>query len=308
MIPADAFIRIGFVSGAGGSMPNILVIDEVEFIDADQPVLFQQMRVSYFDNPFGYDDETGLLGIDGSAKITGAFKQRSYLYALTDGPLYQTQNNGQTEPDDWSFTAFADECDCYGPNAVATTEDIAWWAGEYGFRIFSGDKPKKLSQEIQPTWESINDSIPTSVWVTNDPDERLVYIGVPTGTATKPSVVLPMSYRSVDAAYNVPDPLHTSYSGKMIATDLCRKWTIWNLPMLCGAILTRPGLERQMFFGGPTKPTPGPQVNTTSLATINVGPNSAVEVVSVANMSAGQSLLVDTVPNQEIVVVAGISG
>jgi hypothetical protein len=107
-----------------------------------------------------------------------------------------------------------------------------------------------LSQEIQPTWDDINLSVPTTIWAVNDPEERLVYIGLPIGEAIVPSLVIPMSYRSVDAAYNVPDPLHTSYSGKLIGTDLCRKWTLWHLPMSCGAILTQPGLERQMFFGG----------------------------------------------------------
>jgi hypothetical protein len=227
-----------------------LTIDEIELIPQNQPVLFQQMRMSYFDNEFGYDEETGILGLDGAAKITAAFKQRSYLYANTDGPLFQTQNTGQGEPNTWSFTSFADECDCFGPNAVTSTEDIAWWAGATGWKVFAGDKPKKISQEIQPLWETINDSYPTAVWAVNDPVERITYLGIPTGTNTKPNLVLPMSYRSVDAAYNVPDPIHTSYSGKVIATDLCRKWTRWNMPMSCGAILTRPGLQKQMFFGG----------------------------------------------------------
>jgi hypothetical protein len=127
---------------------------------------------------------------------------------------------------------------------------LAWWAGRAGWRVFSGAQPKKLSQEIQPTWETINQNYPTCVWAVNDPIERLTYLGVPVNGATKPNRVLPMSYRSVDAAYNVPDPIHTSYSGKVIATDLCRKWTRWNMTMSCGAMLTRPGLQKQMFFGG----------------------------------------------------------
>jgi hypothetical protein len=249
-IPSDAIFKITLTSSGG---TTVLTLDEIEMINSLQPVLFQQMRVSYFDNEFGYDEVTGILGLDGSAKITAAFKQRSYLYALTDGPLFQTQNNGQTEPSGWSFPAFADESDCFGPNAVTTTEDIAWWAGLAGFRVFNGAQPKKLSQEIQPDWETINQFSPTAVWAVNDPIGRLVYIGVPVGGSTLANLMLPMSYRSVDAAYNVPDPLHTSYSGRMIATDLCRKWTRWNLPMNCCAILTRPGLQKQPFFGGPQR-------------------------------------------------------
>lgn len=343
-IPSDT---VFYVTLDGTAITNFTIaIDELEIIDLSQPVLFGQMRLSYFDNEFGYDNETGVLGLDGPAKITAAFKQRSYLYALTDGPMYQTQNNGQTEPDDWGFPAFADECDCFGPGAVTTTEDIAWWAGFSGFRVFSGATPKKLSQEIQPTWDTFNQDLPTNAWVVNDPEERIVYVGFPvdateyslatvsvaagvvtltlinsspftnpdlfawiqvggnisvvnsvladgefavasvstvlnvnpprrtiatttvtyldpeatngsnanTGFITRAfgHIVLPMSYRSVDSAYNVPDPIHVSYSGKMIATDLCRKWTRWNMPMACGALLTKPsgGKNKQMFFGG----------------------------------------------------------
>ena len=239
-IPSDVQFQLIFDS-PGASAPHYatLTLDEIELIDDSQPVLFQQMRLSYFDNPFGYDDETGLLGIDGSAKITAAFKQRSYLYALTDGPLYQTQNNGSTEPDGWSFTAFADACDCFGPNAVDTSEDVAWWAGNTGLRLFLGSTPKKISQEIQPTWEAMDTRFPTSAWLVDDPIERILYMGAALNNMAK---VLAMSYRSVDAVYNVPDPLHTSYSGKMIATDLCRKWTIWNIPMNSAAIFHRAGV------------------------------------------------------------------
>jgi hypothetical protein len=256
VMPTDAVIKISFESDAGGGEPATLTLDELELINASQPVLFQQMRMSYFDNEFGYDEETGLLGLDGSAKITAAFKQRGYLYALSDGPLFQTQNTGQGEPNTWPFPAFGGDGNCFGPNAVTTTDpkqdgsDIAWWAGAMGLQVFNGGPPKKLSQELQPSWESINQNAPTAVWIQNDSVERLVYVGIPTGTATKCNLVLPMSYRAVDAAYNVPDPIHTSYSGKVIATDLCRKWTRWNMPMSCGAMLTRPGLQRQMFFGG----------------------------------------------------------
>lgn len=229
---------------------TILDIDEIELIDVDEPVLFEQMRISYFDNPFGYDDISGVLSTNGSDKITGAFKQRGYLFALTDGPMYQTQNNGESEPDDWGFNAFADECDCFGPNAVTTTEDLAWWAGNSGFRVFSGATPKKLSQEIQRTWGTIDSTRPTDVWATNDPIERLVYVGFPVANTNPLQMkVIPMSYRSVDSAYNVPDPIHVGYSGKMIATDLCRKWTRWIAPMACASLLTIEG-QKQVFFGG----------------------------------------------------------
>jgi hypothetical protein len=257
VIPQDAIFTIGFLSDATGGGPASITIDEIEMIDANQPVLYNQMRISYFQNAFGYDDITGILDYEGPEKLTAAFIQRSYLYALTDGPMHQTQNNGTTEPNGWGFPSVNDECDCYGPNAVTSTEDVAWWAGQSGFRVFSGASPKKLSQEMQPTWETIANINPPGIWVCNDPEERLVYIGLKVIVEDEPAnIILPMSYRAVDSAYNVPDPLHISYSGKLITSDLCRKWTIWNTPMPCGAILHNlaadvlEGSTGQMFFGG----------------------------------------------------------
>lgn len=248
-IPSDTLIRIYLQSSHA-----VVTIDETSLIDTQFPVNFQQMRASYYRNPFGYDNQTGICDIDGAWKITAAFTQRGYLYALTDGPMFQTQNNGTTEPNDWTVTKFADECDCYGPNAVVFTEDLAWWAGPLsGARIFNANKPAKISQEVQQTWNLINDNAPLSVWLANDPDERSLYIGVPTGESTTANLVIPMSYRNVGDVANDPAPLRQSLSGKMIPLELCRKWNRWNMPMLCGSMLTQAsseGNKKQMFFGG----------------------------------------------------------
>lgn len=258
-LPSDTLLRI-YLQGVTSTLT--VTIDEVELIDAAQPVLAQQMRASYVANPFGYDEITGLLGIDSTDSITAAFKQRGYLYPLTNNSQFQTQNNGSTEPDEWAVTQFAQVCGCSGPCAVDSGEGVAIWAGRYGRMLFAGDTPKKISQELQPTWDRINWAVETRIWLVNDPVERILYTGLPLDQATAPSIVQPVSYRSVDTAYNVPDPIHTSYSGKLIATDLCRKSTIWNVKANCGAMITQPllsgeGIARQMIFGGGNGLAPG---------------------------------------------------
>lgn len=243
-----------------------VIADELELIDADQPVSAQQMRASYAGNPFGYDVNSGKIGIDSTDAITAAFKQRGYLYPLSNNSQFLTQNNGSTEPDEWQVTQYAQVCGCSGPCAVDSGEGVAIWAGRYGRFLFAGDTPKKISQEIQPIWDRINWNAETRIWLVNDPVQRVIYTGLPLDQFTAPSVVQPVSYRSVDTAYNVPDPLHTSYSGKLIATDLCRKSTIWNTKLNCGAMVTQPllsleGTAKQMIFGGGNGLSPG---NTTS--------------------------------------------
>lgn len=248
-IPSDALLRIYMQNTTAGSL---LLIDEIEIINANQPVLFNQMRVSYFDNPFGYDSQTGVIGFDTSESLAGAFKQRGYLYALSDQSQFQTQNNGSTEPNGWPVSNFAQNCGCAGPCAVDVGAGVAMWAGRYGHQLFTGDTPKKISQEIQPTWDRINWAAQTSIWLVHDPVQRIVYTGLPLDSATAPSIIQPMSYRSVDSVYNVPDPLHISYSGKLICSDLCRKSTLWNITANCGAMVTRntgQGNAKQMIFG-----------------------------------------------------------
>jgi len=250
-IPAD--LTFSIVNGNG--LSSAITLDEVEVLFADQPVLSNLTWSSYIDNPFGYDDITGQLGVEQTHAISAAFTQRGYLYLLTDGPIYQSQNNGQTEPSGWAVTNYSSACDCAGPNAVDGNEDVIWWAGRYGARIFNGDPHiRKISQEVAPDWENSNWDYRTLMWVRNDPVQRLVYFGIVETGQTSVSALLPMSYRLNDDAYNVPDPVHTStYTGRMIATDLGRKWSYWKPGFNMAAMCTRPtanGLAKVMVFCG----------------------------------------------------------
>lgn len=252
-IPADAILRIYLANVTNGA---VLTTDEVEIIDSSQPVLAQQMRVSYINNPFGYDVESGLVGINSSDSLTGAFEQRGFLYLNTDAGLWQTQNNGTTEPAGsgtgaaWPVIEYAKACGCAGPNAVDVGEGTGFWAGKHGHRLFAGSEPKKISQEFETTWDTINWNATLALWLVNDPVQRMVYIGLPVNGANAPNLVYPMSYRSVNVAYEVPDPLHISFSGKMICSDLARKSSRWNMFANCGALMTtNTALPRQMCIG-----------------------------------------------------------
>lgn len=267
-IPADAELRI-YLNGV--PMDAAITLDELELIDSSQPVLGQQARASYVNNPFGYDVITGLIGVDSQANITGAFKQRGYLYFLTTEELHQSQNNGSTEPNGWSVTVFAQACGGCGPCSVDAAEGVALWAGKYGHRLFNGGTPTKLSQEIQRTWDTINWNAQLSIWLVNDPINRIVYTGLCTGEFVAPNIIYPMSYRSVNTAYEVPDPLHISFSGKMICSDLSRKSTKWNVSANCGAMLTT-SLQsgQQMVLGGGNAQAPGVGLGFGTLYSLNL--------------------------------------
>lgn len=255
----DTVVRL-YLSGTDAA--SSVFIDELEFIYADQPVSFDQMRLSYFQNPFGFDAITGIMSLDPSENIVAAFRQRGYLYILSDESLFQSQNNGVTEPVGWNVVQYVGVCGAAGPNAVDFAEEVAYWAGRYGGRVFSGDPvARKITQEIAPTWESINWTAKTTMWVANDPVNRLVFFGIPTGGTAMPNKVLQLSYRLSDDAYNIPDPVHvSSISARMVATDLGRRWSPWNISMNSAAMCVRElptGLAQTMVFGGGNGQAPG---------------------------------------------------
>lgn len=245
-VPSDTVFRHYVTSLSGGS----LTYDELEVIDSNNPVLQNQIRVSTAGNPYHYDAQSGLLQLPVNESIVGAFKLRANFSALTQKGLWTTQDNGSTEPAGWNISLVSDNCGCSSPNAVAVGEEVAFWAGQYGGFIFTGDNPKKITQELQRTWDSINWNYQETMWVTNDPVNRILLFGLPLGNATATNTVAMMSYRAMDAMYNVPDPLHVTMMGKLAATDLARKWSLWGTPMNAAAMCSRSGQKQTIMFAG----------------------------------------------------------
>ena len=278
-IPSDLELRIRLSVTTPGQ--GYIVIDELEMIDANYPVLFDQMILSYYQNEFGYDLITGIVSVDPSEPLTAAFRQRGSLYMLGDTSLFQTINNGTTEPNSWNTNQYSSYCGCSGPNAVDFGEDTAWWGGRYGGRTFDGNPvTKKITQALSSIWESINWTDQIYMWMKNDPVDRLLLFGIPTNGSIMPNQILAMSYRLSDATYNVPDEVHISqFTGKIIDTDLGRRWTPWQLTLNCAAMCNRVvpsgGLAPIITFGAGNGLAPGQGVsfdNLYNLDTTNYPP------------------------------------
>jgi hypothetical protein len=273
-IPSDTMLRI-YLDTVTAAL--VITLDEAEFINADQPVLFNQSRVSYANNPFGYDALTGLIGIDSTESLVGAFKQRGFLYLLSDHSQFQTQNNGSTEPADWNVNEYANKCGCSSPCAVDYGVSVAWWAGKNGVQVFNGDPPKKLTQELQPTWDGINWDAQLTIWVCNDSIQRVLYVGIPQTNIEAPawdapSTILPMSYRNIDVTNNIPDPLASKGEG-FYAPSLARKWNKWPLFINCAAIVQNQsgvnGTRDEIVFGNGNGGLPGAGNGTGELYTLD---------------------------------------
>lgn len=256
-IPADMILQISGTTA---------LVDEMSVIYADTPYL-KNMIGSYVNNPEAFD---GLTGIFGPAKDTHpvlAFAIiRSVLYLLTQDPagrLHSAPNNGVTEPAGWEIDEVGSNCGAISAFCVTVSqaddesgsggEEWMAWVCSGAARIFGGNQPWKISQEIQPDFDAINPLANLTVWALNDPVTRRIYFGLPLGAATAPNIIYPVDYRELDTAEQIAasSPIHTAYSGRLVATDHVRKWTRWNLTMNTAALMFRqPGVLTPVFAVG----------------------------------------------------------
>lgn len=248
-IPTQVQLRV-YVSGLVATQTAVL--DEMEVIYTDNPYRETVFRVSYVNNPEAFDGVTGVLGPNNDpTPLRRPFNIRDNLYITTAERLHSTKDLA-SEPDEWQISQVAEKCGPVSAFALDSGEDWAIWATDSGARIFEGQQPEKVSQEIQNKWDLLNDSAKQFAWVANDPAVRRVYFGMPTGNSSTPDKVYVMDYRHLNTASQISaaGSLQISLAGKMVSSDKTRKWTIWNLPLQWGSVMNRPGLTREMCFSG----------------------------------------------------------
>ena len=264
-IPRDLVLKLT-VGGSGS-----IQVDDCAILYAAQPYRDTTCYGSYENNPEAFDGVSGVFGpADDTRKIMEAVTmtvgQQTALYLGTQDPsgrLHKVINNGTTEPTYWPLSQVGANCGML--SAFCTTKSQAddstasggeeWfaWASASGARIYDGNQPWKISQENQPIWDAINPLAAPSIWAVNDPVARRMYFGLPLNGATAPSIIYPIDYRELDTAYQIAQspPIHTSFSGRLIATDHTRKSTRWNMTMNGAALMYHgAGALSLTFFGG----------------------------------------------------------
>ncbi len=244
-IPADMVLSL---TGTGGG-----TIDEISIIFSDVPAV-QGLYGSYVDNPEGFDGVTGFFGpADDTHQTLAAGIIRSTLFLLTRDPagrLHSVQNSGTSEPAGWTVNEVAAMCGVLSAFALTVSqsddatagggEEWMAWMSFSGARLFGGDQPWKISEEIQPDWNGINSGAYLTCWALNDPSNRVIYFGLPKGlrlnsspavNATAPNLIYPVDYKELDGAYQIAqaDPIQETIRGR-VGRDAARKWTRWNIP------------------------------------------------------------------------------
>jgi len=173
--------------------------------------------------------------------IRSAFKLRERLYFVKEHSLHVTQDDGTNEPALWTISEISASVGTPSIRGVGFGEDWVVIAHRTGLYLFSGGEPIKISQEIQPTWNTINWQYAQTLWVTVDTNQRRIYVGAPFGSATTPNQILMLDYHDIDSASDLAThpPVNVTYTGRKAATDNARKWSPWSIAANCCAMIER---------------------------------------------------------------------
>ena len=227
-IPADLLLRVyadGTTTNSGG-----FEIDNIEIFPTAQPYNTSSVRASFADNPESYDGVSGLISVaeNNGQALRAAFELRGQLYFVKEHSIYSTQDDGVNEPAGWTLTEVSTTVGTPSVDGVDVGDDWAIIADRSGLYLFDGGEPVKISQEIQPLWDTINWPLPaTTLWVRVDTREKRILVGVPIAPATQPNLVLALDYRSLQTAGEIialPTIHASSYTGRMFSAASARKW------------------------------------------------------------------------------------
>lgn len=268
-VPTDLQIRVYATNlTAGGDVE----LDRIEVFPTTQAVRSTNVAASYVNNFEAYDQVTGNidLSIHNNQPIRSAFTQGETLYFVKTGSFEGMNDNGTTEPNLWGSRQVSNSVGTPSVNGVDYVdnpqqgEQYALIAGRSGVYLFNGGEPMVISGEIRSLWNLINWQFGHTLWIRNDQVNRRVLVGVPLATPntwlpnapsnpnpTTPNVILAMSYKELNSISDLADrpAVRTSFTGKLIAPEISRKWSIWQIQAPYADFVTRQNNTGPLFLG-----------------------------------------------------------
>lgn len=236
-LPSDLMLRLYGDTTLSPSGEAFLV-DNVEIFPTNEPLNASIVRASGTEEPESYDGVTGFMSIgeNNGQCIRNAFSLRNNLYFVKERSMYVTATDGVNEPALWTVEEVSNDVGTPSAHGVGTGEEWVVIAGRSGLYFFDGAEPTKLSQEIQPTWDSINWQYGQNLWVQADTQHKKIYVGVPMGSATQVNQVLLLDYSE-------------GFGDPIASTERSRKWAPWTVSANSCGLIERTNGTAQVFFG-----------------------------------------------------------
>jgi len=244
-VPPDLVLRV-YADGTPANASPVTVY-QIEIFPTNQPYNTTIVRASNAEDPESYDGVTGILQPSPSdgQPVRCCFVLRNNFYIVKDRRIYVTQDDGVNEPNQWTVQEVSQKIGTLSVRGVGLGDEWAIIAGQDGVYYFDGGEPQKISQEIQPTWDSINWSLGYLIDVKVDTKRKRVYIAIPFGsTATANNRLLTLDYTD---GFGDPNPTNT-----VNIAGIGRKWSPWVIACNSMNPILRSDGTQQFWFGNGT--------------------------------------------------------
>ena len=244
VIPQDLVLQVYSTNTLTNGV--FFLVENIEVFPTRQPFINTTVRGSYALDPESFDQSTGyqIVGADDGYPVRSIFNLLDgKLYYVRELGLYATQDDGQNEPSLWPVVEISATVGTGSAKGVGVGESWAIIAHKTGAYIFWGSEPVKITQEIQPDWDTINWAYDHTIYVVVDTTNKRIHIGAPVGGSTVPNVEFVCDYAQLansegqTSAQDIashPQAYYSVYNPtKVVAPGKARKWTLWNISMNC---------------------------------------------------------------------------
>jgi hypothetical protein len=262
-VPKDLVIRV-YAQNIPGTPTSTIQIDRIEPFQTLVPSNTTALKGSYVNNQESFDLITGVTGpAQNMQPINAAAELFDLLYVVKERSWFSTSDNGVTEPNRWNYKEVSNKVGCIGQNAFDYGEGWMMTADREGVHYFEGGEPIKVSQEIQPVWDSINWQYGYTIWLRNDPEQRRFTVGIPIPTPnqwmpefpvnsnpTTPNVILSCNYRELNTGTAIAQtgPIKSTYMGRLLSPEPARKWSFWNIAAPYSDFVSRNNSQWPQFY------------------------------------------------------------
>jgi len=265
--------------------------------------------VSLANNPEAVYGDTGLVIVAQGNSISGraitSREWRGQVYLLKERSGY-VMSPGSSDPSTWSVQERWVGSGPCGSRAVDVCSRFMAYAHRSGLYIYQGNQPYPITREISKLWARINWNFAQNIVVHVDDEEKEIRVAVPLDQSILNNVILKCNYRqSHDPTLNeeFAAPFHMSFSGKLVASPIARKWSIDDIA------------ANVIFRAERTLVNPAPLLDASILNTqIMLGGSNADGTVNVIlpyvynDNGGGIDCVIETATHEELMAVNQLGG